>query len=67
MDLLFWNEFHSGFDPVTSWFIWYVLMHFVLGYVWFFMILVYSIVMKYDALIPIDLKGLDRLAFDVVV
>ena len=33
----------------------------------FFMILVYSIVMKYDAPVPTDLIGLDRLVFDVVV
>ena len=31
------------------------------------MIFIYSIVMKYDAVVCIDLRGLDSLAFDVVI
>ena len=56
----------TGLNHVTSWEIQYVLMGFVLGYVWFFMRLVYSIVMKNDTL-PRDVRGLDSLAFNVVV
>ena len=34
-------------------------------YVWFFMLIVYNVVMIYEEIVPIDLRGLVSLAFDV--